>query len=361
MKRKFVLCILAALVAAMCVPAVWAQTTSVRGYVHDFDGQPIAGAKVELLNKDNGRKFTMKTDKHGAYFTMGVNSGHFDLSVFKDGKLVYTMQQIPVQLKEDGNVYNIDLKKAREEQQAQQESQLTPEQKKQIEQHEEQVTKIKSLNDMLAQAKAAEDAGNLAEAVKVMTQATAADPSRNLLWARLADFELAMGKKAKSPEERKAGFTKAVEHYRKAIAIKPEGGYYNNLGDALARSGDTQGAIQAYEQAVKADPAGAGLYYFNEGATLTNTGKVDEANQAFDKSIQADPNRAEAYYQKAMNLMSKATLKGSKMEAPPGTEETLKKYLELQPNGEHAEVAKQMLAQMGSTVETSFGKTKKKK
>jgi tetratricopeptide (TPR) repeat protein len=357
MKRKFVLCILAALVAAMCAPAAWAQMTSVRGYVHDVEGKPIAGAKIELLNKGNGRKFEVKTDKHGEYFTMGVTSGSYDLSAFKDGKLLYMVQGIPIQWKEEGNVYNIDLKKEQEAQKAQ----LTPEQKKQIEEHEKQVAKIKSLNDMLAQAKAAEDAGNLVEAVKVMTQAAETDPSRNLLWARLADYELAMGKKAKSPEERKAGFTKAVEHYRKAIAIKPEGAYYNNLGDALARSGDTQGAIQAYEEAVKMDPGGAGVYYFNEGATLTNTGKVEEANQAFDKSIQADPNRAEAYYQKAMNLMSKATLKGNKMEAPPGTEETLKKYLELQPNGEHAEVAKQMLAQMGTTVETSFGKVKTKK
>ena len=133
------------------------------------------------------------------------------------------------------------------------------------------------------------------------------------------------------------------------------------MGDALARSGETQGAIQAYEEAVKIDPAGAGLYYFNEGATLTNIGKVDEAIQAFDKATQADPARAEAYYWKGVNLMGKATLKGNKMEAPPGTAEAFNKYLELEPSGQFADPAKQMLASIGSTVETSFGKGKSTK
>jgi hypothetical protein len=43
---------------------------------------------------------------------------------------------------------------------------------------------------------------------------------------------------------------------------------------------------------------------------------------------------------------------------PPGTTEALQKYLELQPTGPHAEEVKQMLAFLGSTVETGFG-TKK--
>ena len=48
------------------------------------------------------------------------------------------------------------------------------------------------------------------------------------------------------------------------------------------------------------------------------------------------------------------------MEAPAGTEEAFNKYLELAPTGQFADPAKQMLASMGATVETSFGKGKKK-
>ena len=119
-------------------------------------------------------------------------------------------------------------------------------------------------------------------------------------------------------------------------------------------------AIQSYQTAATADPTKATTYEFNEGAVLTNTGKIDQAIAVFDKVIAADPTKADAYYWKGVNLMGKATLKGNKMEAPAGTQEAFNKYLELAPTGQFADPAKQMLASMGATVETSFGKGKKK-
>jgi hypothetical protein len=56
--------------------------------------------------------------------------------------------------------------------------------------------------------------------------------------------------------------------------------------------------------------------------------------------------------------MGKATVKGDKMVAPPGTAEAFNKYLELEPNGKYADPAKQMLASIGAPVETSYGKSK---
>ena len=86
--------------------------------------------------------------------------------------------------------------------------------------------------------------------------------------------------------------------------------------------------------------------------------RPDDAIAAFDKCIAADPNRADAYYQKGVNLMGKATLQGDKMIAPPGTAEAFQKYLELAPTGPNAQSAKDMLASIGASVETSFGKKK---
>ena len=108
------------------------------------------------------------------------------------------------------------------------------------------------------------------------------------------------------------------------------------------------------------------MYYFNLGAILTNANTTNNSDmrtaaaQAFDKAIAADPARADAYYWKGTNLIGAATLQGDKMVAPPGTAEAFQKYLELAPTGPHAEEAKAMLQGLGSTVETSYGTSKKK-
>jgi tetratricopeptide (TPR) repeat protein len=352
MKRKLILCVLAAMMAG--TPAAWGQFTSIKGFVHDVKGEPIAGALVQLTNQENGRKFEVKTDNKGEYNTLGVTSGRYDLVVTKDGHPLWKLSGIPITLNDKGNVVNVDLKK----EQAAQQAELPPEVKKQQEEQQKEVAKIKGLNEKLAQAKAAQDAGNPQQAVAMLAEATQVDPSQPVIWAALAEAERAAAGKLTDQAEKKAAYTRAVEDYKKAVALKPTGSYYNNMGDAAARSGDTQTALQAYLSAASTDPANAAQYYYNEGAVLTNTGKVEEAIQAFDKAIQSDPTKADAYYWKGVNLLGKATIKGDKMEAPPGTAEAFNKYLELQPTGPFAEPARQMLESIGAKVETSFGKGK---
>src|SRR5581483_2988298 len=90
-------------------------------------------------------------------------------------------------------------------------------------------------------------------------------------------------------------YEQAVTADQKAIAIKPTADYYNNLAQAQARTGQTEQALQSYNQAAQPAPTRAPMFYFNLGAVLTHTGKVDEAIEAFKKAIAADPNRAESY------------------------------------------------------------------
>jgi tetratricopeptide (TPR) repeat protein len=210
--------------------------------------------------------------------------------------------------------------------------------------------KIKGLNASLKQAKELEGAGNYDQAITLLQQATQIDPNQDLVWAYLGDAQRGAKK-----------YSDAVESYQKALAIKPtSGAYMSQLADAYAKAGQTDKAVQEYAAAAQADPPNAAAYYYNEGAVLTNTGKVDEAIAAFDKTIQLDPNRADAYYWKGINLIGKATTgKDGKMTAPPGTSEAFNKYLELQPTGKYADASKQMLASIGASVETSYGKSKK--
>ncbi len=355
MKRHITFYLLPVLLLALLAPAAWAQAF-LRGVCKDVDGKPVAGAQVIFQNKDNGRKYSpLKTDKSGEFRALGFQTGIYTVTLVKDGQTVFTMD---TRLVSGENIVDIDMKK----EQARAGATVSAEQKKAMEEQEKEVAKIKGLNEQLAAAKAAEDAGNPQQAVQILTQATQVDPNQPVVWARLADAERNLGKAQTDPTERKATYGRAVEDYKKAIAIKPQGAFYNNMGEALAKIGDFDGAINAYHEAANIDPTNAATYYFNEGAILTNSGKVDQANAAFDKAIAADPAKAEAWYQKGVNLLGKATVdKEGKMVAPPEASQALNKYLELAPNGPNAEAAKQLLATLGSTIETSYGKSKTKK
>jgi len=355
MKRRITFFMLVALVLALLAPMAWAQSgmAYVHGVVKDVKGVPVPGAVIQLINKENGRKYdNIKSDKSGEFRALGVQPGAYVLNVLKNGQTIYHIDT--TRLGSGENSMDLDLSKEA----ARQGAGLTPEQKKALEEQDKEVNKIKGLNDKLAAAKAAQDGGNTQQAVQILTEASQIDATQPVIWVLLADAERAMAKTQADPTERKATYSRAIEDYKKAIALKPMGAYYNNMGDAMAKMGDFDAAIASYEQAATLDPPNAAMYYFNEGAVLTNSGKVDLANVAFDKAIAADPSKADAYYQKGINLLQKPTMTGNKVEYPPGTAESFKKYLELQPNGPFAEGAKAMLQQMGQEIETNYGKPK---
>ena len=361
MKQRCAVLLLAVLVVAFCVPQALAQGTStVKGTCKDMEGKPYVDAVVEFTGTETGRKYNLKTNKKGEYFSLGVATGPYDVVLKVDGKEVYRLNKVPVG--SDENVIDIDLKK----EQVAGRQQMSEEDKKKLAEEEAKQNKdkldVKSLNDKLAGARAAITAGNFDQAVTTMNEATQIDPSRDLIWFTMGE---ALRGQAKSKEKTdraasKEEYGKAAEAYQKAIAIKPQGAYYNNLADAYAHSGDVDGAVKAYNEAQTLDPTGAAGYQFNIGAVYTNAGRVDDAIKAFQASVAADPTKAESFYQLGVSLVGKAaTDKNGKVVPVPGTEDALAKYLELAPTGPNAEGAKGLLTYIGSTVETTYGKQKK--
>lgn len=359
MKQRFAIFMVLALMAAWWATPAFSQATgSVKGVAKDMEGNPIVGATVEWQGTETGRKYALKTNKKGEYFSLGIQPGKYNVTLSRDGKELFHFNGVGVTL--DETTLDFDLKK--EQSNAAKGQGLSPEQQKQMQEQQakaqkEQLT-VKALNEKLAASNQAAAAGNYDEAINILSEATQMDASRDLLWFKLGDAYRMSATKQTDPAEKGKRLQEAIDSYNKAIAIKPVGAYYNNLAEALAKSGKIDDAVKTYAQAAQADPANAAQYTFNEGAVLTNAGKVDEAIQAFDKVIAADPNKADAYYWKGVNMIGKATLKGDKMVAPEGTADAFNKYLELAPTGPFAEPAKQMLASIGATIETQFGKKK---
>ena len=346
MKKYITLVTLLVLLVGLTAISAVAQITGAKGLCKDQEGKPITNGVVEWTNKDNGRKMTAKTNKNGEYQTVGLTPGNYDVVLTQNGQKVDSFNNVPVNMGEMREV-NFDLKK--DLAQAMAKSGVTEEQLKKQQEGQKQNEKIKGLNAKLAEARDLEKAGNYDQAIAILQEATASEPTKDLLWAYLGD---AYRGAKKYPE--------ALEAYQKALAINPNSGaYHDGLADCYAKTGQTEKAVAEYAAAAQVEPANAARYYFNEGAIFTNIGKVGEAIAAFDKTIQADPNRADAYYYKGVNMISQATTdKNGKMTAPPGTAEAFNKYLELDPNGKNAETAKLMLASIGAQVETTFGKQK---
>jgi tetratricopeptide (TPR) repeat protein len=381
MKKHFAVFVFVVLMLGLCAPALFSQASgTVKGVCKDANGNPITDGVVVYANQDNGQKYTLKTNKKGEYFSLGLAAGSYNVTLYKNAddakanKELFHFNKFTVTL--DENTLDFDLKKQTEDSAKGQG--LTPEQVKQMQEaqakQEKEKSTIKTLNEKIVAASTASKAGDFDTAISTLTEATTIDASRDVLWAQLADAYRGSAVKQTDPAEKSKRLQEAGTDYQKAIDIKqkamesstkkdPEdnkrlAAYYNNLGEASAKSGKIDEAVKAYTQASQINPEGAAGYYYNIGAVLTNAGKVDDAIAAFDKCIAADPTKADAYYQKGVNMIGKATLQGDKMVAPPGTAEAFQKYLELAPTGPYADVAKQMLTSIGASVETGFGKKK---
>jgi tetratricopeptide (TPR) repeat protein len=243
---------------------------------------------------------------------------------------------------------------------------------------------------------------NWKDAEPILKQMVAAEPNRWEFYQALANAQVSMGDyyqsmasgKARPPEtdQRKpeeyaelsqkeyedaiASYQKGVEVAQSVVSgtlpkdprnpstdpVKAKAGMGQMLGgqgNAYLKVKKSKEAVESFTKAAEMDPNPA-VAYFNLCATQYNTGNTDGALAACDKAIAADPNKADAYYIKGSLMVGQGTMdKDNKVKVPAGTEEALKKYLALAPDGAHAADVKQMLEFIGSKVETTY-KTRKK-
>jgi len=357
---------------------------TIHGHVQNPAGMPLTTGEVRLTTDRNpsatNRKFdfTFPIDGSGNYKGADVKPGDYTAVVYQGNNSIDFM---PAKLAA-GEDKTLDFDMTRKDYI----DKMSPADKAALEEFKKKNAetmaanaKIGNLNNLLKSARAATLAGNYDEAVKNMTDATAAKPDEPILWETLGDAQLgqanAAAKAAKDNKTTDASvpekFAAAESSYQKALdlnakAAKPNieitAAANNQLGQALGRTGKPKEAAAAYENAAKADPTKAGTYYFNEAATLFNANAMDEAAAAADKATTADPTKVEAYYIKGQALIQKATVdpKTNKITAPPECVAAYQKYLELAPTGPHAEEIKGILQGIGESVTSTYKAPKKK-
>lgn len=352
----------------MCAFGVLAQTAVMEGNVKGEDGKPVQGAMIKITRTDIKGNYQVKTDKKGHFLYAGLPLGMYDVSVEIGGAAKDSVKG--VRLHGDMPPIDFDLAKSAAGGPGEQGGQTQPaaqdatrgmsaqqkaELEKQLKEREEAMKKNKELNDAFNAGMTAAQAKQWDQAIASFNKASELDAKQHVVWAQLAEAEMNFAA-TKSGAEADAETAKGLDAYQKAIELKPDdAGYHNNFALSLAKAKKFPEAQAELTKAATLDPPNAGRYYYNLGALLVNSGQNEPAGDAFKKAIDIDPNYADAQYQYGVFLLSKATVAADGKVTPVGgTAEAFQKYLQLKPDGPFADSAKQMLATLGTTLDTSY-------
>jgi hypothetical protein len=353
-------------------------TGSIHGHVNDPLGMPVKGDVRLTTDRSPGSAaakkydYTFPLDANGNFKGDGIKPGSYVAVAFQGPVSADFIMSLPIAAGEDKEA-NFDMSRKEYV------DKMSPEEKATLEELKKKNAaamqanaKIENLNALLKQAREDTKAGKYSDAIKAMTDATAAKADEAILWDTLGDAQLgdavAADKAAKASHATDASlpdkYNAAITSYQKALSLnaaaaKPDpnltAAVDNQLGQALGKTGKTKESADAYEAAATADKPHAGMYYFNEAATLLNANDTDGAAAAADKAIAADPNKADAYYIKGQALIQKATVdaKGTVV-VPPGCAEAYQKYLELVPTGPRSDEVKGILTGIGQPIKSSY-------
>jgi tetratricopeptide (TPR) repeat protein len=356
-----------------------AAMASVHGTVTNPAGFPVKTGFVKFSKavagtpagdpKDLTYQFSFPLDANGNYKSTDLPGGSYIAVVWSEEKAADFMK-VDVKAGEDKTV-NFDM--TREEFM----KGMSEADKKALEEYKKKNAtvvadnaKIQNINTVLAQALADQKAGKPDDAVASLQGVMSLRPNEPILWQALGQAQLASADAAykanKTDPAVPQKYTDAAASYQKAIdlsataAKKPTpdvlGVYYQNLGAALTKSGKIKEGQDAYDMSAKTNPAAAANMYYNDAANLYNLGKMEDAAAAAEKAIAADPKKPEPYYIKAQGLVQKATVddKTKKVVLPPGCLEAYQEYLELAPDGPHAQEIKDILNSLGQPIKNSF-------
>jgi tetratricopeptide (TPR) repeat protein len=366
-KARLWIALLCAILVVSVAGSLRAQepTGKIHGHVQDPSGASLKGGTVSL-STDGGKtaKYTFTTDDNGNYAGQEIAPGTY-LAIYRNpdtppDKMVDQLPEVKITAGGDATV---DFDMTRQEYV----SKLTPEQRKQLEQIRsknaevlKENAQIKNLNADLLKARQDNHDKNYAEAESLMSRDAQAKPDASVIWVELGRAQYGL----KKVDDAITSLKKALELESASKKPNPDiiAAANDTLGEIYASQGKVPEAQAAYDAAVAADPKNAALHYVNEAIMMDRANQVDATVAAADKAIAADPTKPIPYYLKGKALINKATVdpKTNKITAPPGCAEAYEKYLELAPDGPFANDAKSVLAELGTSVSSSYKASKKK-
>ena len=338
----------------------------IHGQVSDVSGNPFGGVVVSVRNSTTGQSQDFTADSQGRYRSGNLAAGTYSIDVKVQGKSAYS-QIVQLAAGQDTQQdFNFKELQSQQTEQAAEAAKKNEEAKakfaamkqhfdagnaalEQAKQTRAQIEKMPRDQQASAQGQLEQvDTTAVNEYTAALEQTSESDPNRNIVLARLGEAYEVNNK-----------YSDAASAYAKAVALKPDPSYYNNLGNSLARTGKIDDALGAYQKAIELDPMNTAMYWRNFAIGLYNSGRIKESVDPLTKATQADPKNAQAWYLLGAALVNTMGFKqeGDKMVPvlQPGTQEAYQKAIELDPNGTWGAQAKQgleALQAMGVGIDT---------
>ncbi|PYT53793.1 MAG: hypothetical protein DMG43_08095 [Acidobacteria bacterium] len=268
--------IVMAALASLLAPRAAAQDGAISGQILDVEGKPWVGLGVQAVS-DQGAKQETKTDSNGKYAFRNLKSGVFTVNVVLPNQAQPYQAQARVQGGQETTL-NINFKDVVEK--ARQSSKEFAEAEKKQQEEKQKFAGMKAHFDAgtallekekVAKADLQKATPDQREAAKqnlkdlsdqaakefqdAQKSAGEKDTNLHLVWAKLGEAYDTANRNVE-----------AAEAYQQAINAKPDvPGYYNNLGNVLARAGKIDAAKAAYTKSAELDPANAATAWRNFG------------------------------------------------------------------------------------------------
>ena len=287
----------------------------------------MASVLLTLFASDSRETFELEADAEGRFRRTGLRLGRYELSVPGEGDERWT---IPLQLTMVRPILRVEVdigklrsasaayKKFRDELVAQ----------------SAEATRLKRQEAGFARrhnfaARRIRD-GEYQVALDTLDLLLEEEPGRQAVVALRASALAAVGRTAE-----------AIDSYRTLIAADPqESSHHNNLGLLLAQGGQVEEAIGHIQQAMRSDKQRAATFAFNLGSVFFNAGRFREAGQQYGVSIKRDPTNPNVHYFHGLSLLRQGGSDGDRRRAIS----SLRRYLQLEPDGAYADPARDHLA-----------------
>jgi len=226
MRKHFAGLVVVLVMLGLFAPPVFAQNSAtVKGVCKDVQGNPIADAMVVYVSQTNGQKYSIKANKKGEYFSLGLSAGAYNITLYKNADDLKAGKELFHASKLHGRPgrEHARFRSEKEQERALQGQGLTPEQAKQrqeaLEKQEKEKTTVKGLNDKIVAATLRSRQETSIAPLLLLNEATQMDATRDIIWAQLADAYRGSALKQTDHAEKDKRLQEAMVDYQKAIEI----------------------------------------------------------------------------------------------------------------------------------------------